>query len=112
MTDLLTGMAMKLVLAVVAGALAIAGSILFIERWQISAVGFGYAGDGERGSDTQEEKVFLLDRWTGEIEYCAVGGSDPKSFAASTAKTGHAVFTCAYPKAEEAPLGGAPPPGE
>jgi hypothetical protein len=111
MTELLTGMAMKLVLAIVAGALLIAGSILFIERWQISAVGFGYAGDGERGSDTQEEKVFLLDRWTGKIEYCAVGGGDPKSFAESTAKTGHAVFTCAYPKTDGAQPAG-PPPGE
>ena len=112
MTDLLTGMAMKLVLAIVVGALLITGSILFIERWQISAVGFGYSGDGERGQDTQEEKVFLLDRWTGKIEYCAVGGSDPKGFAESTAKTGHAVFTCAYPKAEDGPPPGAPPPGE
>src|SRR5580704_17083956 len=110
MTHLRAGMAMKLVLAVVAGALLIAGSILFIERWQISAVGFGYAGDGERGTDTQEEKVFLLDRWTGQIEYCAVGGSDPKGFAESTAKTGHAIFTCANPKAEDTQPTG-PPPG-
>jgi hypothetical protein len=97
---------MKLVLAIVVGALLIAGSILFIGRWQITAMGYGFAGGGERGADTAEEKLFLLDRWTGDIEYCAVGGGDPQAFAERTAKTGHAVFTCSFPKT---PNGDQPP---
>jgi len=44
--------------AILAGAVLIALSILFIGRWQISAFG-----------DTH---VYRLDRWTGEIEYCGI----------------------------------------
>jgi hypothetical protein len=103
---------MKSILAIVVGALLIAGSILFIGRWQIAALGYGYAGGGDRG-DTAEEKVFRLDRWTGDIEYCAIGGSDPQGFEDRAGKTGHAVFTCSFPKGTasgQAPAG--PPPSE
>ncbi|HWC63476.1 MAG TPA: hypothetical protein VG501_07625 [Rhizomicrobium sp.] len=99
---------MKLEAAIVSGvvligALLIAASILFIERYQISAMGYGWSGGGEGGSDTSEEKVFRLDRWTGEIEYCAIGGGDPQDFSDQALKTGHAVFRCGFPKAEPAP---------
>jgi hypothetical protein len=102
---------MRVVLAIVIGALLIAGSILFIGRWQITAMGYGYAGGGERGADTAEEKVFRLDRWTGDIEYCFVGGSDPQAFADRATKTGHAVFTCSFPKSTngDQPPAGSPP---
>ena len=108
---------MKLESAVVAlslllGASLVAGSILFIERYQISAIGYGFAGDGEHGSDNQDEKVFRLDRWTGDIEYCSIGGGDPKGFAENTAKTGHATFTCAYPTDAATARVAAPPPQE
>ena len=90
---------MKLELAVVTGALLIAGSILYIERWQITTIGYGFLGGGERGADTNEEKLFLFDRWTGTIEYCPIGGSDPQAYDDRTMKTGHATFTCGFPKA-------------
>ena len=96
-------MKLALVLAVLAGALIIAGSILFIERYQITAMGYGWSGGGEGGSDTSEEKVFRLDRWTGDIEYCAIGGSNPDAYSDRATKTGHATFTCGFPKAEPAP---------
>ena len=91
-------MRLEIVIAVMLGALLIAGSILFIGRWQITAMGYGYLGGGERGSDTNEEKIFRLDRWTGDIEYCAIGGGDPDGYADSATKTGHAIFKCAFPK--------------
>ena len=51
---------MKLVLAILFGCLTIAAAILFIGRWEISAV----PGD-------TPFKVFRLDRWTGTIDYCS-----------------------------------------
>jgi hypothetical protein len=89
--------------AILIGALLIAGSILFIERYQITAMGYGWSGGGEGGSDTSEEKIFRLDRWTGEIEYCAVGGGDPQGYTDQAMKTGRAVFQCGFPKAEPSP---------
>jgi hypothetical protein len=53
-------------------ALIIAASILFIERWQISAVGYAYPAGTQNSADTQV--VYRLDRWTGQIEYCETGG--------------------------------------
>jgi hypothetical protein len=47
--------------------LLIATSILFVGRWQISAVGYGY-GSGDTASSS--EVVYRLDRWTGRVEYC------------------------------------------
>jgi hypothetical protein len=84
---------------------------LFIERWQITAVGYGYSGGGE-GSDTSDEKVFLLDRWTGDIEECAIGGADPQGYVERAAKTGHAAFRCGFPKATDNAEAPRPPSGE
>jgi hypothetical protein len=68
---------MKLELVVLAGAALIAGSILFIGRYEISA------GDGA---------VHRLDRWTGEIEYCGLG------FDGKTAPlNGRVLVSCRLP---------------
>lgn len=58
---------MRLELAVLGAAAIIAASILFIGRWQISAVGLGYGYDEDGYSS---ETVYRLDRWTGEIDTC------------------------------------------
>ena len=93
-------MKLALVLAVLVGALLVSGSILFIERYQITTIGYGFLGGGEQGSDTNEQKIFRLDRWTGEIEYCVIGGADPEGYSDKAVKTGHAVFECAFPKSQ------------
>jgi hypothetical protein len=63
------------------GAILIAAGLLiaammFIDRWQISAIGFGYAESGG-GYSTDTEAVYRLDRWIGEIDRCYAG---PKRF--------------------------------
>jgi hypothetical protein len=62
---------MKLEWAVLAGAALIAASILFVGRFEISAVGYG-SGPGEGA--TSQEAVYRLDRWTGQIAYCSLDG--------------------------------------
>ena len=58
--------------AVLLGATLIAASILLVERYQISAVGYAYApGANINSQDTQV--VYRLDRWTGRIEGCGAG---------------------------------------
>jgi len=60
---------MKVNWEILVGAALIALSVLFIGRWQTSAIGFGYSG-GEGTSDTDTQVVYRLDRWTGRVEYC------------------------------------------
>jgi len=83
---------MKLELAILGGAALIAASILFIERWQISAVGYG-SGSGDTASS--EETIYRLDRWTGRIDLCALGGSDPMGFFQKLSEGGPLSFDCA-----------------
>ena len=54
-----------------AGAL-IAASVLFVDRWQISATGYGYATSGGPPNETERDAVYRLDRWTGKIQYCTI----------------------------------------
>jgi len=61
-------------IAVLIGACLIAASILFIGRWQISAIGFGYKEFGA-SPDNNTQGVYRLDRWTGSIDYCVMGYS-------------------------------------
>jgi hypothetical protein len=58
-------------ISVLIGASLIAASILFIGRWQISAIGFGYKAD-EHYTDTDTQGVYRIDRWTGSIAYCVM----------------------------------------
>jgi hypothetical protein len=44
----------------------ISASIVFIGRWQISAIGFQDSTESPFGT----EAVYRLDRWTGEIDRC------------------------------------------
>jgi hypothetical protein len=82
---------MKLVLAVLAGSLVIAASILFIGRWEISAI----PGD--------TFTVYRLDRWNGAIDHCAAdtGGytsaSDISSFYERSGNTVRIVCRRAKP---------------
>jgi hypothetical protein len=65
-------------LAVLFAGLLIAASIVFVGRWQISAIGYGYGG-GEGTPDTDTQVVYRLDRWTGRIEICKLtDGNDQK----------------------------------
>lgn len=61
---------------ILAAATLIAISILFIGRYQISAIGFGYGG-GASSADTDTQAVYRLDRWTGKVEYCLAGNINP-----------------------------------
>ncbi len=57
-------------IAVLLSGLLIAGSIVFIERWEVAAIGYGFAGtDGAQ--DTETQAVYRLDRWTGHIDVCS-----------------------------------------
>jgi hypothetical protein len=87
---------MRIELAVLAGATMIAASILYIERYQISAVAYGYT-EGDDKTGTSDEAVYRLDRWTGQLEYCSLGGQDPPGYFARAAGTGHATFECGFP---------------
>ena len=60
---------------ILVGAIVIATSILFVGRYQISAIGFGYAIESNPDNDT--EAVYRLDRWTGKIDYCLGTGFTP-----------------------------------
>lgn len=60
---------MKREWSIIVGTLIIAASILFIGRYQISAIGFGYTG-GDAGTDNDTQAVYRLDRWTGRVDYC------------------------------------------
>jgi hypothetical protein len=51
----------------------VAASILFVDRWQISAAGYGYSTSADVGSETERDAVYRLDRWSGKIEYCDLG---------------------------------------
>lgn len=68
---------------ILAGLLAIAASILFVGRYQISAIGYGYGyanGGAEQDRnprDVEEMAVYRLDRWTGMIDYCRAAGVTP-----------------------------------
>jgi hypothetical protein len=59
-------MRLAVVLAMLAGALAIAASIVFIGRWQMTA---------EAGS------LYRLDRWTGAVEFCVPRQVDSEHYA-------------------------------
>jgi hypothetical protein len=71
--------------AILIGAALIATSILFIGRWQISAIGYGYKGD-DASSDTDMNAVYRLDRWTGSIDYCVLGNSKEAPTAGDVVK--------------------------
>ncbi len=77
-------MRFAIILAVSAGFLVVAASILFIDRYQISAIGYGYgyanggAAEDRNPRDVDEEVVFRLDRWTGRIDECLVSGLTPE----------------------------------
>jgi hypothetical protein len=60
-------MAISTPIAVLVGAVIIAASILFVERWQITAP-----------ADTDSVIIFRLDRWTGETMVCPL---NPASLA-------------------------------
>jgi len=78
---------------VLLGAIIIAASILFIGRYTISAVGYGAGSD-----NANTESVYRLDRWTGQLEDCQLGGSDIRDYFARAARTGHATFNCGAPR--------------
>lgn len=69
-------MKLALVIAILTGSLAIAASVLFIGRWQISGIAYGYGYNnadlkgGIHPRDVEEVAVFRLDRWTGRIDEC------------------------------------------
>ena len=76
---------------VLAGAALIAASILFIGRWQISAIGYGYK-DGD--DDTTKETVYRLDRWTGQIESCFPNMN--QNVETEMKETGLVIVKCRY----------------
>lgn len=80
--------------AVIVGAVIIAASILFIGRWQIAAVGYG---SGEGDTSTTTESIYRLDRWTGRISNCPLGGSDPKGYTTDLRQGKDASFDCRLP---------------
>ena len=55
---------MKIAWETLAAAILIAASILFIGRYQISGIGYGWSGTGST------QLVYRLDRWTGQINRC------------------------------------------
>ena len=62
--------------ALLVGAMLISASILFVGRWEISAVGYGYRGGPDATDhDTDTEFVYRLDRWTGQVEECGLDTS-------------------------------------
>lgn len=81
---------------VLVGAVIIASSILYIGRWEITAAGYGFSG-GSSTSDTTDETVFRLDRWSGEIDSC-ISLRDPESMK-GLARTGRATMSCQLPQA-------------
>ena len=85
---------MRLEWVVLAGAALIAGSILFIGRYEITAAGYGFSG-GATAADTTDETVFRLDRWTGEIRTCSVNMNT--NFVAQMKATGAAIVACNLP---------------
>jgi hypothetical protein len=59
-------------LAILFAGLIISASTIFVDRWQISATGYGYGtSDDKRGY--AEDTVYRLDRWTGKVERCDLG---------------------------------------
>ena len=86
---------MRLELTVLAGAALVAGSILFIGRYEISAVAYAYAQSGDTGQT--DEAVYRLDRWTGEIELCRTGMEGRKAIERFNAE-GRMLVTCKMPK--------------
>jgi hypothetical protein len=96
-------MKLTLLLAVLVGSVVIAASILFIGRWQISGVayGYGYANGTSQEADPaprdiSDEGIFRLDRWTGEIDYCTLKprSADPTEVQDRLAKTGAVAIKC------------------
>ena len=81
-----------------AGAVLIAASILIVGRWDISAIGYGYAaGGGSQVSDTENETVYRLDRWSGRIDSCAPdtgAAATPAAIAAQLAQQGAFPVVC------------------
>ncbi len=62
---------MKFAWEVLLGAAVVAGSILFIGRYEISGIGYGYA---TAYGGTTMTAVYRLDRWTGKVEVCMESG--------------------------------------
>jgi hypothetical protein len=54
---------MKIAWETLAAAILVAACILFIGRYQISSIGYGWENGGA-------EKIYRLDRWTGKIDEC------------------------------------------
>jgi hypothetical protein len=79
-------------IAIVAGCALIAASILFTNRWEISATSYGYM---EGNKATTSEVVYRLDRWTGEIRSCGLNINADLMERAS--KDGAMVASCEYP---------------
>ena len=75
---------MKTGLAVLAGAGLIAAAILFVGRYQLV------------GPNDQFASLYLLDRWTGEITACSLGGADPAEWQQRLAVGGNEGFKCAF----------------
>ena len=58
--------------AILLSGFLVAASILFVDRWQISATGYGYGtSNDQRGY--AEDTVYRLNRWTGKIDRCEIG---------------------------------------
>jgi hypothetical protein len=79
---------------IILGAVIISASILFIDRYTVSAIGYPSGSNGDA-----TEGVFRLDRWTGELEYCADGGQNPIAVLGQATQTGHWAFSCGFPHA-------------
>jgi len=65
---------MKIAWETLAAAVLVAASILFIGRYQISAIGYG-----ETHNASDVEVVYRLDRWTGKIDLCPKDNSKADS---------------------------------
>jgi|HubBroStandDraft_3_1064219.scaffolds.fasta_scaffold81840_2 hypothetical protein len=61
---------MKIAWETLLAGLLVAASILFIGRYEISAMGYGW--HNEDAADNTTEKVYRLDRWTGKIQECSL----------------------------------------
>jgi hypothetical protein len=61
--------------AIVFGAVLIAGSIMFTERWEILPSRYGHS---EKVANVVKDReyIYRLDRWTGHIEYCGFAGTN------------------------------------
>ena len=71
-------------IAILLGAAIIAASIMLMDRYDIAIAGAVYSGaSGRQAAGTHD--IYRLDRWTGQIDFCAASGQS---------EDGSLIMTC------------------